>query len=435
MRNHIRIINLIIALFFCIGYQPFFAQDLLHLDGADISLIDGATIHVEGGVVLNNGSQFDKNGDVYIGSYGSGYFPTSADWVLNHLENPGINLDANVQIHFAGQGMVQEMRGQGNPVFNTLFVSNHTRINKAVSIKNTLYLNTGVLELNGNDLFIERGLPNAIQYTGNGGRILADTHPEQDGAYGFVIWDVNGSQSNQFFTVPFSNKDGEMIPSSVLLNGTGRDVIKFSTYPTDLSNKPYPVQTGISTNVQTMEDQGGRDWAERFVDRFWIINGGRNQIRRMRLSYANSDISGEVSGKESKLKAQFWDQSFWNFLNKGIMQNARVLEWADLPIPSGVWGISLQNDPTHVQDPLIISSLSLYPNPASSFFKLDMGLTTPQLATLELYTIDGKLVKRLSSHKSLLHQWSIDISKFSQGMYLLKIQTETASTYRRLEVI
>lgn len=82
-----------------------------------------------------------------------------------------------------------------------------------------------------------------------------------------------------------------------------------------------------------------------------------------------------------------------------------------------------------------VESLSIRPNPTSGLMNVSINLDTPiSIKRLEIYDIKGRLVDTLigDNISKLNHQWSLDISNFTNGFYLLKGITENKVFIGRL---
>ncbi|MEN0046828.1 MAG: alpha/beta hydrolase-fold protein, partial [Bacteroidota bacterium] len=69
------------------------------------------------------------------------------------------------------------------------------------------------------------------------------------------------------------------------------------------------------------------------------------------------------------------------------------------------------------------NSIEVYPNPADSSLSIE-GLKNVKSLSFELYSFDGKLLK-----KANLDSTELDVSSFENGLYLLKIFSETELVY------
>lgn len=78
----------------------------------------------------------------------------------------------------------------------------------------------------------------------------------------------------------------------------------------------------------------------------------------------------------------------------------------------------------------ILKTLSLYPNPVNSGNALNVSISNAVSGTLKIYSITGKLV-----YSSLVDDFkskTIDVSGFSNGVYLLKLETNLTSISKKV---
>jgi len=79
---------------------------------------------------------------------------------------------------------------------------------------------------------------------------------------------------------------------------------------------------------------------------------------------------------------------------------------------------------------MVKSNLSVYPNPSNGIFTLSNS-NTIQLKGAQVYDINGRLVKTINLDANNL-KTNIDLSAMSQGLYFLKVNTETTSVNFKL---
>lgn len=76
------------------------------------------------------------------------------------------------------------------------------------------------------------------------------------------------------------------------------------------------------------------------------------------------------------------------------------------------------------------NGVTVYPNPASKYFRVYLSLSSQQNTDLSLYTLDGKLLlKKVVSSSGVV---DIDASTYAPGMYILKINQKNFSKTLKL---
>lgn len=133
-------------------------------------------------------------------------------------------------------------------------------LTEETSVKKTLSLKNGVLDLNNNTLILENKLPSAINRTD--GYIYAERTPEN--LYNMVRWNVQNSLDT--YTLPFGKSATEYLPLDLQIiqnNMSSTGYIDFSTYGTTMDNFPMPA----IVNHLGLDNSGG----DLIIDRYWYI--------------------------------------------------------------------------------------------------------------------------------------------------------------------
>jgi hypothetical protein len=73
--------------------------------------------------------------------------------------------------------------------------------------------------------------------------------------------------------------------------------------------------------------------------------------------------------------------------------------------------------------------VTVYPNPAKDW--IAVTFPTAQNSTVSLYDIQGKLLLKISDYKPLQ---LINVSAFHQGYYLVNIQTDAYSVFKKINI-
>ena len=86
---------------------------------------------------------------------------------------------------------------------------------------------------------------------------------------------------------------------------------------------------------------------------------------------------------------------------------------------------------TGVKDNVLQSSVNVYPNPSNGVFSV--SVPTAKAYTLEVTDLTGKVIKQqTASSKDKTAQ--LKLNTFAQGVYLLKVTSDEASTVRRIVI-
>ncbi|HEX7413430.1 MAG TPA: S8/S53 family peptidase, partial [Bacteroidia bacterium] len=80
--------------------------------------------------------------------------------------------------------------------------------------------------------------------------------------------------------------------------------------------------------------------------------------------------------------------------------------------------------------------MGLYPNPANNSTTVNVTLSSPQKISLEVYDVQGRLVKNVANERISegLHQYPISLGDISGGVYYVRLVTETSTYGKKLIV-
>ena len=68
-------------------------------------------------------------------------------------------------------------------------------------------------------------------------------------------------------------------------------------------------------------------------------------------------------------------------------------------------------------------SISVYPNPAQDFLNIDFGNMGSAIETIQMFSLDGKLIQEISPSSILNDHIRIDTSAYENAMYLLQVRS------------
>ena len=105
----------------------------------------------------------------------------------------------------------------------------------------------------------------------------------------------------------------------------------------------------------------------------------------------------------------------------------------------GTWGINelyieYQIDPLMVgtEDLNDAQDISVYPNPATDVLFVDLNLDAASPVTIELMSIDGRLIQSYNYNNILTQQVRLDVADVETGVYHVNIRTEEGFTSKRV---
>ncbi|MEJ6615204.1 MAG: T9SS type A sorting domain-containing protein, partial [Saprospiraceae bacterium] len=76
----------------------------------------------------------------------------------------------------------------------------------------------------------------------------------------------------------------------------------------------------------------------------------------------------------------------------------------------------------------------IYPNPVSEILQVELLDLTNRVNKISLIGIDGKIVLNLRQ-LTISNLQTVDVSRLSNGLYVLYVETEKGSMYHRVSVM
>ena len=80
------------------------------------------------------------------------------------------------------------------------------------------------------------------------------------------------------------------------------------------------------------------------------------------------------------------------------------------------------------------NSIQIFPNPVSNQFKINLDLVNEQRVNIELYDINGKLVKTIGNGAAIsgVQTITVDVSELVKGLYVIRISGSDFNHTERL---
>ncbi|MDX2001486.1 MAG: T9SS type A sorting domain-containing protein [Chitinophagales bacterium] len=423
----------------------------LDLDGNDLTLGSGAWVHVSGNGMLNlNGGNF--NG-------GSNY-------------NLMVSGTTNVMIDEVGNG-----NGLQDVTIN-LTGNAMASLDNDLTVNGDLYLQSGVLDLNGNDLNImgniTAGGMGAIN-SDSSSNITISTSQDVSGELSFatmgdvvgdLIIDIDGGGSIdlttdvtvdgmldlQNGTIAIGDNDltiamGGMVQggsdsSYVMTDGQGSLVIHIATgdstrfdVGTDLGYSAAVVRQNGSASGMFMVRTDNGVWSEGTTG----MNSAQFQSIVDRTWYVESDLSSNINVDltlewSSDMEVNGFDRTEAYISHYVNAEWDSVASMSAMVAANGYFSITREDiqslSPFSVVDKdasvgiqdLTAENLNVYPNPVVNVLNIDQVQDMTD-ATVAIYNINGQLVGNSTAANT------IDVSNLSQGVYYVKVyNTERSLT-------
>ena len=292
--------SLIMAI--AIGLQA----QLLYNNDPDMTVENGAVLHVQGGVSVDISGYFHNAGTIDV----------EGDWINDTQISNGHTPNTGKVVLFGDA--VQVIGGVTSTTFNDLVIQGNAH--KILDIYTYVGGNAGALQLenqglhlNANTLHITNPSNTAINYLiGSPTSYIESEDPAIND--GKIMWEILNSTGN--YVIPWGrSSESENIPFEfdvqVAGDATGNAV--FSTHRVAADNTPYPQ----GDNVLNM-NWNGVDNSENAVDRFWRVNLDAYTTKPEGIltfawygAGANVDETDQVP--PAGAAAQLWDGLEWSF--------------------------------------------------------------------------------------------------------------------------
>ncbi|MFB9097855.1 MULTISPECIES: T9SS type A sorting domain-containing protein [Flavobacterium] len=95
----------------------------------------------------------------------------------------------------------------------------------------------------------------------------------------------------------------------------------------------------------------------------------------------------------------------------------------------GIWQTDIPQDPLSSES-FKLTNISIYPNPSRGLFTIALGDVQPNL--IEVYDITGKVILSRTNNSITNFETSLDLSSASQGVYFVKIGSDTGTTTKKI---
>jgi hypothetical protein len=163
-----------------------------------------------------------------------------------------------------------------------------------------------------------------------------------------------------------------------------------------------------------------------------MINSGLTNTNITSLAISQTNIFAGTAGGGVFLSSN--NGSSWTEVNEGFTNSSvyslainetHIFAGTD---NSGVWKRPL-SEILGTEEINKKNSIALYPNPASDFFTINMGRDYHTNNTVNIYNVNGLLVKTETLKQN---QKEINISNLSNGIYMVEIKSENFTGKQKL---
>lgn len=404
-------------------FQTLYSQNLVYVDGVEIAIPGPLDVHVEGGIVLQNEGYFDSHGSVYLGSSGSGYVPSEANWTNNNISEPGNRLSAKGEVRMLLDGTrVLGTLSSGQAAFNVLLLeASNSNYWQDIPVEILTEIKLGVnntWETNNQLLYISTPALSGIS-SGSGG-IRLESGPPLPAAGQWSKLRMATSSSALIYSVPLRDVPGNNFQFLFsTLAGTPADV-SLSSYGTTQNNQPLPEAFSSLPPVPDADiNNNGTDDSNRMVDRYWLISTERD-LNNLLIQLPESEAStGELTPMTDLMPYGF--DTDWNLLGGSGDATTGVSLSVAGPMTLIV---TLAGDelPVSVSDPnnQLEAQITVAPNPAAHNSKITLPVSLIG-SLLHITSIGGK---RLRSERVISQTHELMRNDLPAGVYFITLEEE-----------
>jgi hypothetical protein len=212
--------------------------------------------------------------------------------------------DSRVRFFKSGVSAIQTIGGVSTDTFYDLNINTGdntgiVQMQKSFTVSNSLLLNRGGLELNGNTLSITNSLSSAIVRT-SPSYIRAE---KTTAPYGEVSWQQQLATAGTAFVYPFGKSATEYIPftftvTTAATGGVSPRTVSLSTYGTAADNMPF---------MSPVVNFNGATDGISVVDRYWTItlNNYTGTRPTATLDFVATDAEIATTGLDSEASSSF----------------------------------------------------------------------------------------------------------------------------------
>ena len=90
--------------------------------------------------------------------------------------------------------------------------------------------------------------------------------------------------------------------------------------------------------------------------------------------------------------------------------------------------------PSSINETTFNGNLSIYPNPTSGIFTIEMNDVEKDVYTIKITNVLGQKIFRISQSVNGVYKENIDLSTFQKGVYLIQIKNSTTTITERIIV-
>lgn len=274
----------------------------LRITGFGTKTLFGSTA-VKGNLLIDN-----VNGAAELDVSTSNFqLNVAGNW--NNYHEAGFN-ERTGMVMFNGTAGSQTLTTPGGENFQNWTLAKSTvqplvTLNSPVQVAGYISINTGILDLNGNQLTILSPFPTAITTNSTFGtyRQIRSEWTDNSAA---VRWDIGTNTG--VHVVPFGMPTAYIPFTFTVLSGDAGSVT-MATYGTPPDNLPWPTTPIAVTNLGSYLGLLFPDNRDATVDRFWEVDVTGTPSAELSFTYAPTELPVAPYNDPNTLRAQRWNSS------------------------------------------------------------------------------------------------------------------------------
>ncbi|HKR05700.1 MAG TPA: GEVED domain-containing protein [Bacteroidia bacterium] len=346
--------------------------------------------------------------------------------------NFGNFIPAKSMVEFKGtSSVIQNIDGTKNTTFYELKINNtgtgHVRLMRpTTTVIDTLRLTSGKLILNSKSILVRNPGTGGIVRT-NGGILSETVSPN----YGTVEWKIGTTTGSHVF--PFVTSGNVYIPFTYSLTTGDVGTVKAATYPTPVSNLPYPA------NVTNVNDTNNVNNSAYTVDRFWrLINTGPSGKANYKFTYQNTEAPAPIVNGNIRAHRYLFSNNKWkilpyamtNTLNTPTPATSEVLVTGITGnnLDANIWALADASSPLRMSHS-VQNEMGISPNPFTDKIIISLNFIpgVNENISLTLYSVLGELTDETIIPAGLVSnnehiEWTT--GNIKNGIYFLVIKTK-----------
>ena len=190
---------------------------------------------------------------------------------------------------------------------------------------------------------------------------------------------------------------------------------------------------GAGTYTCVVTDENGFSVSQTFVVTEGIAIEAAANITNATNGAANGAINLATAGGSGNLSV-VWSNGATGTSLENLAPGVYTAVVTDENGCQKTFGPFVVENITNVNDPDFVTGFKVYPNPTSDLLFFEINTNQVVGATVNIYTVTGKLLWSKVAYKGTQISDRIDVSAFQTGVYLLEMKTAEGVAQRKFIV-